>query len=262
MGHRAFSSGARFLAGFLQAKAAIFHRVTAAGGFTKLYTREKRLKRAPSRLPLQGRIAPWDDWKERPMSHHETSSSSSSGPAPEPQPTPRRARRYLTITAVAVAAALTGAVATQAFSEGFGRGHWHGHGMMGGPMMGQPFDPARAEQRADRMVRHLAIEIDATAEQQEKLRSIVKATVKDLLPLRERSQAARQRARQLLTQPTIDRAAIEAFRAEHIAQMDAATKRLSQALADAADVLTPQQRQQINEHLEHRRGYWRGWHRG
>jgi hypothetical protein len=44
MGHRAFSSGARFLAGFLQAKAAFFHRVAAAGGFAKLYTREKRLK--------------------------------------------------------------------------------------------------------------------------------------------------------------------------------------------------------------------------
>ena len=34
---------------------------------------------------------------------------------------------------------------------------------------------------ADRMIRHLAIEIDATTEQQDKLRTIVQAAVKDLL---------------------------------------------------------------------------------
>jgi Spy/CpxP family protein refolding chaperone len=157
---------------------------------------------------------------------------------------------------------LTGAVASQALSnQGFGRGHWHGPGMMGGPM-GRAFDPARAEQRADRMVRHLAVEIDASAEQQEKLRSIVKAAVKDLVPLREKAQAARQRAHSLLTQPAVDRAAIEAFRAEQVAQLDAVSKRLAQALAEAAEVLTPEQRQKIGDHMQQRRGHWRGWRRG
>ena len=49
--------------------------------------------------------------------------------------------------------------------------------------MGGVFDPARIEDGADRGVRHLAIEIDATNEQQEKLRAIVKGAVKDLLHL-------------------------------------------------------------------------------
>ena len=196
------------------------------------------------------------------MNNHETSNIPPAGSAPAPQTPSRRGRRYLGIAAIVLAAGLTGAVATQAFSDqGFGRGHWRGHGMMGGPM-GPGFDPARAEDRADRMVRHLAIEIDATTEQQDKLRTIVKAAVKDLVPLRARAQAAHQRARQLLTQPTVDRAAIEAFRAEQVAQMDAASKRLSQALADAADILTPEQRQKISEHMAQRRGHWRGWRRG
>jgi Spy/CpxP family protein refolding chaperone len=105
-------------------------------------------------------------------------------------------------------------------------------------------------ERADKGIRHLAIEINATAEQQEKLRVIVKAAVTDLLPLREQARDARERGRTLLTQSTVDRAAIEAFRAEQIAKADAASKRLAQALADAADVLTPEQRQQIGAFIE------------
>ena len=58
-----------------------------------------------------------------------------------------------------------GAVASRAVSQHYG----HGRGFMGGS-----FDPVRVEEGADRAVRHLAIEIDATTEQQEKLRAIVK----------------------------------------------------------------------------------------
>jgi Spy/CpxP family protein refolding chaperone len=29
-----------------------------------------------------------------------------------------------------------------------------------------------------------------------------------------------------------------------------------------SEVLTPEQRQKVQEHLEWRRSYWRGWHRG
>ena len=120
----------------------------------------------------------------------------------------------------------------------------------------------RAEERADRMVRHLAIEIDATAEQQDKLRTIVKTTVKDLVPLREKAQAARGRARALLTGSTIDRSAIESFRTEQIALADEASKRIAKALGDAAEVLTPEQRHKIDERISERRGSWRPWHRG
>jgi Spy/CpxP family protein refolding chaperone len=195
------------------------------------------------------------------MTQHEPSSVPPAGPDPLPPAPQRRARRYLAIAAIVIAAALTGAVATQALSEGFGYAHWRGHGMMHGPM-GWGFDPARAEERADRAVRHLAIEIDATTEQQEKLRAIVRSAVGELLPLRETSHAARQRARQLLTQPTVDRAAIEALRAEQIAKIDAASKRLVQAIGDAAEVLTPEQRRKIADHIQEHRGHWRGWRRG
>jgi periplasmic protein CpxP/Spy len=181
-------------------------------------------------------------------------------PVPAAPSKPRR--RWPLVVTVALAAALSGAAANHAFSQGgFGRGPWGPPGFMHGGW-GSRLDPAQAEERADRMVRHLAIEIDASAQQQEKLRTIVKAAVKDLLPMREKAHAARERAPALLTQPSIDRAAIEAFRAEQLALADAASKRIAQALADAAEVLTPEQRRKIDEHLTARRAFWHGWHRG
>jgi Spy/CpxP family protein refolding chaperone len=183
----------------------------------------------------------------------------------QPQTSPRSgnrpARRWFLLTAGALAAALIGAAASQAFSQG--GPPWHRGGFAGGPFhMGAPFEPANAEERVDRMVRHLAIEIDATTEQQDKLRSIVKGAVRDLLPLRQKTQSAHERVHALLTQPAVDRAAIEAVRAEHMALADEASRRVARAFGDAAEVLTPEQRRKIDSHFGHRGGYWRPWHRG
>jgi len=127
---------------------------------------------------------------------------------------------------------------------------------------------AVVEVHADRMIRHLAIEIDATTEQQDKLRAVVRSAVQDLLPVREKLLAARATARDLLTQQTIDRAAIEKLRVDQIAVHDAASKRLVQAVADAAEILTPEQRRKLSNMLPSRGGPWGGgwgggpWGRG
>jgi protein CpxP len=173
-----------------------------------------------------------------------------------PPERPRRLRRALFVTAIAGVAALTGAFANSAFSQGFGA-PWHAR-----PHWSQPFDPAAAEDRADRMVRHLAIEVDATTEQQERLRGIVRSAVRDLVPLREKAMTSRQRARELLTQTTIDRSAIEGLRAEQMALADQATRRFTQALADAASVLNPEQRRKLAERVDRFRAFHHGWHRG
>ena len=127
---------------------------------------------------------------------------------------------------------------------------------------------AVVQAHADRMIRHLAIEIDATTEQQDKLRAVVGGAVHDLLPMREKLLAARATARDLLTQQTIDRAAIEKFRADQIAVHDATSKRLVQAVADAAEILTPEQRRKLSNMMPPRGGPWGGgwgggpWGRG
>lgn len=176
------------------------------------------------------------------------------------QSPPRRMRGLLFTLVFVLAAGLTGVFVGQAMSEESGWGHGFG-GWHGGWMGGRP-DPAQIEDHVDRAIRHLAIEIDATTEQQDKLRVIVKGALKDLLPLIDQKHSAHERARDLLTRPTIDRAELEKFRADQMAAWDAASKRIAQALGDAADVLTAQQRQKIADFLAERRGFWRRWHHG
>lgn len=168
---------------------------------------------------------------------------------------PRRGRRIV-LTLFIIAAVGMAAFVTSAFSQGFGP-PWHAR-----PFSGQTFDPAAIEDRADKMVRHLSIEVDATAEQQERLRGIVRSAVRDLVPLREKAVSSRQRGRELLTATTIDRAAIETLRTEQMALADQATGRFTQALADAASVLNPEQRRKLAERADRWRSFHRGWHRG
>jgi periplasmic protein CpxP/Spy len=184
-------------------------------------------------------------------------SNPSNSPTPLP-PAGRPRRRWLAVSAVVLAAALTGAAATSAIGQyGPPWGGWHGPGFMRGPL-----SPADIEDRVDRGIRHAAIELDATPEQLEKLRAIAKGAVKDLLPMREKAMTARAKAAELLTAPKIDRSAIEAFRVEQMGLADAASKRFTQAVADAAEVLTPEQRLKAQALLQWRRSFFRRWHHG
>src|ERR1700716_792406 len=151
----------------------------------------------------------------------------------------RRGTFLIALLAVAVLAGLGGSMLSSAFGQGasWHRISWHSGGMFGGPLT-----PAQIDDRIDRMTKHMAIELDATADQQVKIANIAKAAIGDLRPLREKAQAARTQAVTLLTAPTIDHAAIERLRAEQIVLAETAGKRITQALTDAGDVLNPEHR--------------------
>jgi protein CpxP len=187
------------------------------------------------------------------MVDQNNTSDSEQAPAPRPA---RRGTLVIALIAVALVAALAGNLAPRAFAQGFG---WH-HGPWGGGPFGQ-LTPAQIDDRIDRMTKHMAIELDATSEQQAKIATIAKAAVADLRPLREKAQAARAQAVTLLTAPTIDRTAIERLRSEQIALAETASKRIAQALADAADVLNPEQRRKVSDWITSG-GPWGRWHRG
>jgi Spy/CpxP family protein refolding chaperone len=182
------------------------------------------------------------------MSDPRTEPNNSDRPIPShtpPVPRTKRSRTLLFATLV-LAAGLTGAAVTKAVSNPFGFGPGF-HGGMRGPFGGGPLDPAQIEDRADRMVRHLAVELDASNDQQEKLRTIMRGMLKDVLPAREKAQAARRQVRELLTQNNVDRGALEKLRSEQIALADTVSKRVVQALGDAAEVLSPEQRRKLND---------------
>ena len=144
-------------------------------------------------------------------------------------------------------ATMLGGLAAGVGFKAFGNGRRHGYG---------PIDPADLEKRLDRMLKHFYVEVDATEEQKQKLEPIVKQAAKDLMPLREQLHAGRREAIELLSQERVDPAALEALRGRKIQLADDASRRLTRAIAEAADVLTPAQRKELATHLARRPGRW------
>ena len=121
---------------------------------------------------------------------------------------------------------------------------------------------AEIEKKVTRAVKHISIEIDATEEQEAKITALVVAVAKDLRPLRGEFKAAGDDMHRLLTASTIDREAIEKVRAERIAEADRVSKEIVNALADVAEVLTPAQREIVDERLDQLKFMRRHWRRG
>jgi periplasmic protein CpxP/Spy len=163
-------------------------------------------------------------------------------------PPPRRPwlnRRTLVV--LVAGATLVGGVAALAGGRGMA-------GCQHGMMMDGAHSPAEISAHVDHMLKHLYVEIDATDAQKTKIGPLVKQAVNDLLPLREQLQAAHAQTIDGLTQPTVDRAALEAARAAHLQLADQASKRFVQLIADVGDVLSPAQRTALAEHLKRLHG--------
>ena len=163
---------------------------------------------------------------------------------------PRR-RFFWRAGAATLIAGLAAGIGTRAFAHAGGFCGWQRGGFIGGTL-----DPAALDAHLDRALAHLYVEIAATDAQKQQLTPIVKAAAQDLLPLRARLHDGRRRAVELLSQPTIDRAALEALRADQLTLAEMASQRFTRALADVADVLTVEQRTQLAERI----GRWRGHH--
>ncbi len=129
---------------------------------------------------------------------------------------------------------------------GFGIGRatshpWHGFGMGAH----RPVDAATASQFAERGIDRMLGKVDATADQKTKITAIAKAAIADMAPAQQAHAAARTKLGELLKAEKVDHNAIEQLRAEQFALGETLTKKAAQALADAADVLTPAQRAKL-----------------
>jgi protein CpxP len=162
---------------------------------------------------------------------------------------PNSGRSRTSLVLVALVAALLGAGVAHFAPFALGHG-WHHRGMWGGHGgFHHEMSTADVQEHVERMVEHIASHANATADQQTKLTAIAKAAAADLQPLHQQLFDAHKKALDLFRQPTIDRAAFETLRAEQISRVDAASKRLSQALEDMADVLTPEQRAKLSDDI-------------
>jgi Spy/CpxP family protein refolding chaperone len=101
-------------------------------------------------------------------------------------------------------------------------------------------DPAAMDRHFEAMMGKILP--DLTLEQKTRLRENVRAFHAGMQALHAGSGKAHAQLLDLVQQPRIDRAAIEAVRVEHMRRADAASVRMAKALADAAETLTPDQR--------------------
>lgn len=138
------------------------------------------------------------------------------------------------------------------------RTHWRGH------HRGRFFDMSEQELEAKvtRIVKHVAIEIDATDEQQDKIIALVKSAAKELRPLRDEMRAAGHQAHEVLLGERIDRTALEAMRTERLAETDRISKTVVSTIADIAEILTPGQRKLLDERILEMREMRKSWHHG
>ena len=142
----------------------------------------------------------------------------------------------------AVAGLMAGGASVWAWGRegaGFGR-HSFFHGRHRGPV-----DPAEAREHVAMGVKWALRGVNATEDQQQRVRDIAFDAIDDLFPLRDRHHANREALRAALSGAKVDRQALEEARRAELKLADEASARLLEAIADAAEVLTPEQRAEL-----------------
>ena len=138
------------------------------------------------------------------------------------------------LAATAGTAGLAGAALAQQGGAMHAMHGGSGHAMMDPAEMGVQFD------------RHIAEMVpDATDEQKTRLKALAASFHTELGAFHSQLRDAHGRAHALLLGPNVDRAGLERLRVEQIRALDETSRRLFATLADAAEVLTPEQRQRI-----------------
>ena len=126
-----------------------------------------------------------------------------------------------------------------------GGGGWHGrHGRWGHHGRG----PEAMREHVQVGVKWALRSVDATDEQQERVSAILATALDEAGRLKERHQANREAFAAGLAGATVDRAALEQARKAELALAEEASHLLVSALADAAEALTPEQRQALRRH--------------
>jgi protein CpxP len=156
---------------------------------------------------------------------------------------PRRRRSLFIGGAVlGLLALLIGAGYVVARSDGWRHG-WGGH------MSSEPLAA-----RVEHGVKHLLADSDATAEQKEQVAAILQAAAADVQALHDQHVDAHKQIHEILSAESIDRVRLENLRADQMGLADQASKRIIEGVADAAEVLTVQQRTQLLQSMEKHHG--------
>jgi protein CpxP len=150
-------------------------------------------------------------------------------------------RRWIGLSLIGVAGAgALGALFAAPALGGGPFGHEHGRHGWGWRRHGHALSEERIRAHVEWMLRG----VDASAEQIDEIARIAADAAKELHAARDR-RADHAAITAALSAEVVDRAALETLRAEHVAALEAASHKLTETLAQVAEVLTPAQRAEL-----------------
>ncbi|GAA0330571.1 hypothetical protein GCM10009087_45960 [Sphingomonas oligophenolica] len=156
-------------------------------------------------------------------------------------------RGWLRRAALAVALVASGAALPIVVASAQGVGMHGMHGPMG--------SAGDMHAMAMRHVTQMLDQVGASDDQKAKIGSILHAGFEPMAKMHEDMADTHTALHKLLSAPTVDRAAIEQLRAAQIARIDGASRIATAAMADAAEILRPDQRAKLGTlAAEHRHG--------
>ena len=157
--------------------------------------------------------------------------------------TSRRTRHAIAATALVVTGALIGALGATAMNASAFGGHGHrGHG-----------GPEHMLERARHKVAWMLASVDASDEQESRVDAIVSDAIARLAPIRAQRRANRHEFVTELLRTDINRSALEQLRRNGLDLFDQSSTVMVDAVAQAAEVLTPEQREELlNKHRRFR----------
>ena len=167
-------------------------------------------------------------------------SSVARGSVAIPEGSQRGLRLMMASLLVAGAAAV---LSVSAFARPGGEHGMHGDGGGHSMMMGR---------MGDRMLDA----VNATDAQRVQIKQIMQAARDDLKAQRDANRGLRERGMQIFAAPTVDAAQAESVRQQMVAQHDASSRRMLQAMLYASRVLTPEQRAKLAERMKERNARW------
>ncbi|HEU4431357.1 MAG TPA: Spy/CpxP family protein refolding chaperone [Myxococcota bacterium] len=158
-------------------------------------------------------------------------------------------RRWIGLSLAGLAGAGALAALLAAPALGGGGGGWFGHGHGG---FGRHGHHRLSEEQIRDRLEWMLRDVDASDEQLDRITQVATTTVTELRGLHDAHRGAREQVTTALGGATVDRAALETLRAEHIAAADEASRKITDALAQIAEVLTPEQRAElVAQHAKH-----------
>ena len=165
-----------------------------------------------------------------------------------------RRRQWMLALALVGLGAIGGTLATVSMDAGAHGGWRHAMGEFRHHGRGHATSPERAIERLQHASAWALGSVDATDEQRERIDAILASTVEDIFPIRSEYKTHRRDLIAELARPEVDRTALERVRTAMLAQADKTTTRMLDSVIAIAEVLDPEQRQQLVKRLSGR------WH--